>query len=87
MLDRLTEARLDADRAAELARSLYRLGLADFLTVLDAERRLREVDDQVTVSRDRGPHPTHPATNLSAAAGRLSRPDAPGRGAWVNRND
>ena len=28
VLDRLMEARLDADRAAELARSLYRLGLA-----------------------------------------------------------
>ncbi len=50
MLDRLREARLDAERAAGLARALYRLGLADFLTVLDAEGRLREVDDQVTLS-------------------------------------
>jgi NodT family efflux transporter outer membrane factor (OMF) lipoprotein len=50
VLDRLQEARADAERARELARSLYRLGLADFLIVLDAERRLREVDDQVTRS-------------------------------------
>ncbi len=45
VLDRLIEARVDAERAAEIALSLYRLGLADFLTVLDAERRL-PVDGQ-----------------------------------------
>ena len=54
VLDRFMEARVDAERAAgialSLSLSLYRLGLADFLAVLDAERRLREVDDQVTVS-------------------------------------
>ena len=49
-LEHLAEAQLSARRAAELARQLHRLGLADFLIVLDAERRLREVDDRVTRS-------------------------------------
>ena len=49
-LAHLAEAQLSARRAAELARELHRLGLADFLIVLDAERRLREVDDRMTRS-------------------------------------
>lgn len=46
-------AREDAERSQALARSLYRLGLADFLVVLDAERRLREVDDALALSETR----------------------------------
>ena len=34
----------------QLASVLYEKGLADFLTVLDAERTLRDVEDQLATS-------------------------------------
>lgn len=37
-------------RAVQLASILYEKGLSDFLTVLDAERTLRDVEDQLAVS-------------------------------------
>ena len=47
-LQRVTEA----DRTAlDLARVQYRAGLADFLTVLDAERTLSENEDQLAQSQ------------------------------------
>ena len=42
----LDEASAASERAAELARRLYDIGLSDFLDVLDAERRLVEVQDR-----------------------------------------
>jgi NodT family efflux transporter outer membrane factor (OMF) lipoprotein len=44
------EAAREARRSASLARILYEEGLRDFLTVLDAERRLAEVDRELTRS-------------------------------------
>ena len=48
--DSLREAAGAARRSASLARILYEKGLRDFLTVLDAERRLAEVDRELTRS-------------------------------------
>ena len=39
-----------SSRAVQLASVLYEKGLADFLTVLDAERTLRDVEDQLAAS-------------------------------------
>ncbi len=49
----LTEASEASERAAELARRLYDIGLSDFIDVLDAERRLVEVQDQQVQSETR----------------------------------
>ena len=46
----LTEAVSQARRAVELARTQYTEGLADFQTVLVAERALADLDDQLAVS-------------------------------------
>ena len=47
-LERAVEA---STRAVELASAQYDEGLADFLTVLDAERTLREVEDRLATSK------------------------------------
>ena len=39
-----------SERSVELAQVLYDRGLEDFLTVLDAERSLAQLEDQVIVS-------------------------------------
>ncbi|MEM9171778.1 MAG: efflux transporter outer membrane subunit [Pseudomonadota bacterium] len=44
-LDRLRESRAAAARAELLARRLYREGLVDFLSLLDAQRQLASIDD------------------------------------------
>jgi multidrug efflux system outer membrane protein len=49
----LREAASANETAAELARERYRNGLADFLTVLDAERRVLESDDQLAEGETR----------------------------------
>ena len=49
----LTEAAQASARAAELAERLYEKGLGDFLTVLDAQRRLVEIQDQAVQSETR----------------------------------
>lgn len=49
----LHEASDASERAAELARRLYDIGLSDFIDVLDAERRLVEVQDQQVQSETR----------------------------------
>jgi multidrug efflux system outer membrane protein len=49
----LDEASAASERAAELARRLYDIGLSDFLDVLDAERRLVEVQDRQVQSETR----------------------------------
>ena len=46
----LESAAAESRGAVDLARTLYDEGLADFLTVLDAERRLREADDRLASS-------------------------------------
>ena len=46
----LVEAVASARRAVELARVLHERGLDDFLTVLDAERTLRSVEDRLATS-------------------------------------
>ena len=46
----LTEAAQASGRATELARILYDKGLEDYLTVLDAERNLTEVEDRLAQS-------------------------------------
>ena len=48
--ERLAEAQASSSRAVELARTLYELGLTDFLTMLDAERVLSGVDDRLVRS-------------------------------------
>lgn len=48
--ERLTIAAKASARAAELARLRYRNGADSFLTVLDAERRLLEAQDQLALS-------------------------------------
>ena len=48
--ERLVEAQTSSSRAVDLARTLYELGLTDFLTVLDAERVLSGVDDRLVRS-------------------------------------
>ncbi|MCB1747972.1 MAG: TolC family protein [Gammaproteobacteria bacterium] len=47
---RLEQARSASRDATRLARLRYREGVEDFLTVLDAERRLLEVEDQLAAS-------------------------------------
>jgi NodT family efflux transporter outer membrane factor (OMF) lipoprotein len=49
--DRLQRVTTADQTALELARVQYRAGLADFLTVLDAERALSENDDQLAQSQ------------------------------------
>jgi len=46
----LERAVLASTRAAELATALYDEGLTDLLTVIDAERTLRDVEDQLAAS-------------------------------------
>ncbi len=48
---RLAAARDASVEASRLARLRYREGVEDFLTVLDAERRLLEIEDQLARSR------------------------------------
>ncbi len=52
-LDHLAAAADASREAAELAQKLYEKGLADFLTVLDAQRRLDETDDARAQSHTR----------------------------------
>ena len=42
-----------SEQAAELARQRYQYGVADFLTVLDAERTLLEAQDRLAESETR----------------------------------
>ena len=49
--NRLERAIAADETALELAREQYRAGLADFLTVLDAERTLAGNEDQLAQSR------------------------------------
>jgi len=49
-LARLVEARDSSREASALATLRYREGVEDFLSVLDAERRLLEIEDQVAIS-------------------------------------
>ena len=49
----LQDATDASTRAVELASKLYEKGLSDFLTVLDAERRLVEIEDQKVQSETR----------------------------------
>jgi len=49
--ERLQAASQSSARAAELARVRYRSGMENFLTVLDAERRLLEAQDALAVAR------------------------------------
>ena len=49
----LQEAAAASERAAILAERLYEKGLGDFLTVLDAQRRLVEIQDQAVQSETR----------------------------------
>jgi multidrug efflux system outer membrane protein len=48
--DFLRESALASEKAVELAQLRYRYGVADFLTVLDAERTLLEAQDQLAQS-------------------------------------
>ena len=50
-VDRLTEASVASERAAELARLRFREGVTDFLQVLDSERTQLESQDQLARSR------------------------------------
>ena len=52
-LEELDRAAAAAAEAADIASRLYEKGLGDFLTVLDAERRQAETDDQRTQSEIR----------------------------------
>lgn len=45
--ERLTEATRSAEEASELARQRYSGGLVDFLTVLDSQRTLRNLEDSL----------------------------------------
>ncbi len=47
----LAEAARASERAAELARIRFREGVADFLSVLDAERSLLDAQNQLTAAR------------------------------------
>jgi outer membrane protein, multidrug efflux system len=47
----LTEAERSAVEATELARQRYRDGVADFLSVLDAERTLLTLQEQLVTAR------------------------------------
>jgi NodT family efflux transporter outer membrane factor (OMF) lipoprotein len=49
--DRLARAEESAQRAAALANELYRAGLRDFQSVLDAERQLLSIADQRAAAR------------------------------------
>lgn len=48
--DRLQNAMLSSERSTELARVLYNSGEENFLSVLDAERELTNIKDQLVVS-------------------------------------
>ncbi|MGO8705287.1 MAG: efflux transporter outer membrane subunit [Candidatus Brocadiia bacterium] len=48
---RLAEAREDQSRAADLARLQFERGTRGLLTLLDAQRRLNEIDDQLAASQ------------------------------------
>jgi len=50
-VERLTEASVASERAAELARLRFREGVTDFLQVLDSERTQLESQDQLARSR------------------------------------
>jgi multidrug efflux system outer membrane protein len=52
-LEYLREAERAAAEATELARQRYRDGIADFISVLDAERTLLSLQDQLAVSETR----------------------------------
>lgn len=56
----LTESEHSAAEAVELARQRYRDGVTDFLSVLDAERTLLSLQEQIAASQ------THTATSLVA---------------------
>jgi multidrug efflux system outer membrane protein len=47
----LAEAARASERAAELARIRFREGMADFLSVLEAERALLDAQNQLTAAR------------------------------------
>lgn len=49
----LRESAESSEKAVELSRLRYQFGVADFLTVLDAERRLLEAQDQLARSETR----------------------------------
>ncbi len=49
----LREAAESSEKAVELSRLRYQFGVADFLTVLDAERRLLEAQDELARSETR----------------------------------
>jgi NodT family efflux transporter outer membrane factor (OMF) lipoprotein len=51
--DRLATSLQSQARAVQMARAQYREGLKDFQTVLDAERRLNEVENSLAVSETR----------------------------------
>ena len=51
--DRLATSRQSQARAVQMARAQYREGLKDFQTVLDAERRLNEVENTLAVCETR----------------------------------
>ena len=50
-LDSLTRATAAAGRAYELAKDQYMAGLVDFNTVLDAQRSLQSLADELAISR------------------------------------
>jgi multidrug efflux system outer membrane protein len=50
-VDHLAEAARASERAAELARIRFREGVADFLSVLDAERTLLDAQNQLAAAR------------------------------------
>ena len=50
-VDRIEDAALASERAAQLARARFSGGVADFLQVLDAERTLLEAQDQLAQGR------------------------------------
>ena len=51
--DLLSTSARASEKAAELARLRYQSGMADFLTVLDAERTLLEAQDRLAESETR----------------------------------
>ncbi len=51
--DYLKEAADSSEKAVELSRLRYKFGVSDFLTVLDAERRLLEAQDELARSETR----------------------------------
>jgi multidrug efflux system outer membrane protein len=50
-VERINEAAMASERAADLARLRFSGGVADFLQVLDAERTQLEAQDQLAQSR------------------------------------